>query len=148
MVEKPSETVKKANASRANFFLVTPDSESESNEPDPQIQSYDKIEAEITAYRNMKHPTVTEYCCPLQFYKCNKDNLPRLANLSKLVFCTMATAVPCECTFSSSGELLSDKRSRLTPAHTEDLMLFKTKPQLLIKTTKKNLNLYLKTLIK
>ena len=49
--------------------------------------------------------------------------MPRLAELSSFVFCTVASAVKSERTFSNSGSMLTDNRSRLGTVISEQLMI-------------------------
>ncbi len=69
--------------------------------------------------------TTIDKSCPLQFYQTYENILPNLSEIAKLVFCTTASSVPSECTFSQAGLLINKKRSRLSPAIAEDLLFLK-----------------------
>lgn len=51
---------------------------------------------------------------PLKWWKNNAYNFPYLSSLIKEKFIPVATSVPCERLFSKSGQILSDRRSRLS----------------------------------
>ncbi len=102
-----------------NFMQLCPiedESEDESNEDDHEI-----ILEELNRYRKLKHNTFDQ-SCPLQFYKENLFFLPNLSRIASLVFCTTASSVPSECAFSTAGELINTKRTRLSPVLAEDLL--------------------------
>ena len=88
------------------------------------LNSDKMIEIELSKYRSMKWPR-REDSCPLQFYKSNKLILPELSRISKLVFCSTATSVKSECTFSDSGLLISQKRTRLLAGKVEGIIMIK-----------------------
>ena len=62
-----------------------------------------------------------EFSCPLNFYKINENIIPNMAKIAKMVFCITASSVPSECRFSTAGDLISQKRSRLHPECAQDL---------------------------
>ena len=64
----------------------------------------------------------TDSSCPLKFYQLNQHLFPNLSKIIELVFCTTASSVPSECTFSAAGQLINKKRRRLNPALAEDLI--------------------------
>ncbi len=82
----------------------------------------DKIELEIRKNCEMK-VGVNEQSNPLEFYKNNSDTLKCLGKFSKLLFSITASSTPSEESFSTSGDIISDQRSRLTPEHAEELVL-------------------------
>jgi len=57
--------------------------------------------------------------------------MPNLSKIDSFVFCTTASSVPSECVFSTAGELINPKRTRLDPVLAEDL-LFLNKTILII----------------
>jgi hypothetical protein len=59
----------------------------------------------------------------LKWWKNNKEKYPKLYLLSRRYLCIPATSVPSERVFSAAGEILSKKRSRLTPDHL-DMLIF------------------------
>ena len=75
---------------------------------------------ELKRYRRFKVVT-TDSFCPLLFYKSNQQAFPNLSKIAELVFCTTASSVPSECTFSAAGHLINKKRTRLYPTLAEDL---------------------------
>lgn len=79
---------------------------------------------ELRTYASLK-ANVTEKSCPLRFYYRNQHFLPNMARIAKLLFCTTASSVPSECLFSTAGELISQKRTRLHPECAQVLLLLK-----------------------
>lgn len=59
---------------------------------------------------------------PLEFWKKREPSYPRLSKLAKKYLMIPATSVPCERVFSKAGELVSDRRNRLSPKHVEQLL--------------------------
>ncbi len=105
---------------KKHFSLVC----EEEDESAVTITSSEIILTELSTYMTLK-ANVTEYSCPLGFYKRNEHLLPNMARIAKLVFCTTASSVPSECLFSSAGELISHKRTRLHPECAQELLLLK-----------------------
>lgn len=58
-------------------------------------------------------PLIDRHDDPLVWWHQRKNVYPRLYQLVKKRLCLMATSVPCERIFSKSGQIISDKRSRL-----------------------------------
>ena len=56
---------------------------------------------------------------PLMWWKSRQSVYPLLCQLVKAVHCFVATSVPSERLFSSSGNIISSSRSRLTPEHAD-----------------------------
>ncbi len=117
-VEK-EQTSEPPSKKRKNFSLLCEEDEVEQAEV---LSNSQIIISELNMYTSLKN-TVTDTSCPLKFYQLNKDNLPNLANIAKMLFCTTASSVPSECLFSKSGELISKKRTRLNPVLAEDLLI-------------------------
>ena len=66
---------------------------------------------------------VSENSNPLDFWKDHAKTLPLLSQLSKKLFCILATSVPSEELFSSAAEVITDRRNRLKPSNAEKLTL-------------------------
>nr|CAI5817744.1 unnamed protein product [Callosobruchus analis] len=67
---------------------------------------------------------------PLKWWRDHSSNYP---NLSKVViekFGTVATSVPCERVFSKSGQLISERRSRISSSKVEKLMFLNVNSEL------------------
>ncbi len=90
----------------------------------PDLSSTDVIIKEPENYSNIR-AIVNEFSCPLNFYKINENIIPNMAKIAKMVFCITASSVPSECLFSTAGDLISQKRSRLQPECAQDLLLLK-----------------------
>ena len=65
---------------------------------------------------------------PLTWWKSRESAYPLMCKLVKAVHCFVATSVPAERLFSSSGNVISNNRSCLTPEHADQLIfLFENK---------------------
>jgi len=91
-------------------------------ESEPLQTGADIIVTEMRNYNSLKCH-ITEYSCPLEFYKLNLMHLPNMARIAKMLFCVTASSVPSECTFSKSGQIITPKRSRLIPELAEELLI-------------------------
>ena len=101
-----------------NFTLLCKEEEIEPLE----MSSNDVIINELRVYLTLKG-LVTELSCPIQFYKLNSHQIPNMAKISHMLFSITASSVPSECVFSTAGELISKKRTRLRPALAEELLM-------------------------
>ena len=54
----------------------------------------------------------------LEFWKLKASNYPRLSVLARKYLCVQATSTPSERVFSKMGNVVSKKRNKLTPEHT------------------------------
>ena len=88
----------------------------------PKLSSTDVIIKELENYSSIR-ASVNEFSCPLNFYKTNENKIPNMAKIAKMVFCITASSVPSKCLFSTAGDLISQKRSRLHPECAQDLLL-------------------------
>jgi hypothetical protein len=59
---------------------------------------------------------------PLQFWKHNYSSYPRLARIAKRVFAVPATSAAVEREFSLAGNIVTKKRSRLSPGTVNDII--------------------------
>jgi hypothetical protein len=59
---------------------------------------------------------------PLEWWKIREILYPTLAKLAKKYLCITATSVPSERIFSKSGQIISEKRSRLSPKLVEKML--------------------------
>ena len=58
---------------------------------------------------------------PLKWWKKREMAYPRLCKLVKARLCIVATSVPSERVFSKTGQLVSERRNRLSPAKVSQL---------------------------
>lgn len=68
---------------------------------------------EVSAYTAL--PTISVDKDPLQWWKDNEEEFPRLAKLAQKILCIPATSVASERLFSSSGNIQTVFRSSLKP---------------------------------
>lgn len=59
---------------------------------------------------------------PLEFWQKREPSYPKLAKLAKKFLMIPATSVPCERVFSKAGELITDRRNRLSAKHVDQLL--------------------------
>lgn len=87
---------------------------------DKQISKYkptsgnSRAKAIIEIQRYLEEPYLNRKNDPLKWWKENGHNFPNLKQLVRQKFGTVSTSVPCERLFSKAGELVSQKRSRLS----------------------------------
>ncbi|XP_058466117.1 zinc finger BED domain-containing protein 4-like [Malaya genurostris] len=67
-------------------------------------------------------PHLTRSGEPLEWWESRKAVYPRLYDLMKRRLCIPATSVPCERIFSKAGQISTEKRSRLSPAHISQIL--------------------------
>ena len=60
---------------------------------------------------------------PLKWWKTRESRLKYLSQLVRKTFCITASSVPSERLFSAAGNLISEKRSSLSPENV-DILLF------------------------
>jgi len=64
----------------------------------------------------------------LSWWKLNEKKFPRISVLARTYLAAQATAVPCERIFSDAGNLVTAKRSRLSPETIEkDLFIYENR---------------------
>jgi len=69
------------------------------------------------AQRYLQEPTTAD--SPTNYWFANKDRFPVLSALAKRYLSALPTSVPSERVFSATGDILTDKRSRLSTDNTE-----------------------------
>jgi hypothetical protein len=85
------------------------------------------FENELEAYVNFKFSLTTEneLYDPLLFFRNHQTIFPLLTEVSKLLFSIVASSVPSEQLFSSTGNICTDLRNRLSPSTLENITLIK-----------------------
>lgn len=81
---------------------------------------FSKAIVEIQRY--LEEPLISREDDPVLWWKNNSYNFPNLSTLVQEKFITIATSVPCERQFSKSGQILSDRRSRLSSTKVKQLL--------------------------
>jgi hypothetical protein len=82
------------------------------------------LQNEFLVYDNISDEPVDSD--PLIWWKSNEDRFPQMAKLAKRYLCIPATSVASERVFSTSGNIVNAKRSKLTPEHV-DMLTFLAK---------------------
>lgn len=59
---------------------------------------------------------------PLDYWQKREPTYRRISKLAKKYLTIPATSVPCERVFSKAGELITDRRNRLSTTHTEQII--------------------------
>jgi len=75
---------------------------------------------EVDKYLN--EPLISRAENPLVWWVERKKVYPRLYTLVKRRLCIMATSVPCERIFSKAGQVVSEKRSRLSTSKISQIL--------------------------
>lgn len=76
----------------------------------------------IEIQRYLEEPPVPRSEDPLMWWKTNYYNFPHLSQIFQKKFITVATSVPCERLFSKSGQIISDRRNRLSSEKVKKLL--------------------------
>lgn len=76
----------------------------------------------IEIQRYLEEPPLKRTECPLNWWRTNSYNFPYLSELVKQKMIPICTSVPCERLFSKSGQLLSDRRNRLSANKVKKLL--------------------------
>lgn len=88
----------------------------------PVTTMFDRAENEIMVYENLTVPLSDEFDV-LSWWEVNKLQFPLLGNLSKRIFAIPASSAPSERAFSGARNLITEKRSQLSPHIVNDLMV-------------------------
>ena len=80
----------------------------------------DKVAKELELYKTEKVLELDSD--PLEWWNARKHHYPIMLRLVQRVFCFVATSVPSERLFSSAGNIITAKRSCLTPEHADQLI--------------------------
>lgn len=79
----------------------------------------------IEVQRYLEEPLLARNEDPFKWWKSNAYNFPYLSELVKQKFVVVATSVPCERLFSKSGQILSERRNRLSTSKVKQLLFLK-----------------------
>jgi hypothetical protein len=79
--------------------------------------------AEIATY--LHEPTIAIKADPLEWWSVNRHRFPRLSAAARKYLSAPPTSVESERTFSISGEVADERRSRLLPDNFESLVFLK-----------------------
>lgn len=87
----------------------------------------DSDEDELDRYYKTKTPHLDQD--PLVWWKEYEKTFPTLAHLARMFLAVPASQATTERTFSTAGNIVTEKRTRLTPEHVEKLVLFNKNAQ-------------------
>lgn len=82
--------------------------------------SAEEAEEEVRGYRASRPAGLQDN--PLSWWRENENNYPLLARLAKRYLCVPGSSVASERVFSTAGDIITAKRSCLTPAHVNELL--------------------------
>ena len=97
-------------------------------------EKFGSLDSEVTSTMSIREQTSAEVAKyraesqieldhkPLQWWKEHKSIYPTLCKLARNTLCIVAISVPSECLFSVSGNIVSQKRSCLSPQYAERLI--------------------------
>ena len=80
----------------------------------------EKAEDEILLYRARRPAGLHDN--PLTWWRENEDQFPLLAQMARRYLCVPGTSVASERVFSTTGDIVTAKRSCLTPVHANQLL--------------------------
>ena len=95
-----------------------------------EVSAAEAAETELQRYE-LEDPLSLDTKKPLLWWKEREINYKYLSILAKRFLCITSTSVPSERLFSSAGNLLSEKRSRLSPENVEKLFFLYENNELL-----------------
>ncbi|CAH1398261.1 unnamed protein product [Nezara viridula] len=75
--------------------------------------------------RYLEEPLPSENSDPLKWWREHSYNFPFLSKIVKQKFCTVVTSVPCERVFSKAGNILNERRTRLSSEKVKKLVFLK-----------------------
>ncbi len=84
------------------------------------MRASDTYGDEIHSYYNHSVPPVKDN--PLQWWKLNKDRYPAVARVAQKYLGAPATSVPSESLFSTAGNIVTKKRTRLCHETIRDIV--------------------------
>jgi len=107
-----SGTVNKRQRSQSALDILLGDEEEDEEVPQG-VAEFQKYKMEQHLDRNGE---------PLEWWRQNDKRYPNLAQLAKKYLGIPATSAPCERVFSTSGNVVTEKRSRLDPENVRNLV--------------------------
>lgn len=106
---------KKQKKSLGSFFKIA----SRQRQVVPQSER-ESIEMELNSY--LQAVEVDGETNPLEWWRQHEANFPRVASLAKKYLCIPATSAPSERAFSTSGNIVTCRRSALKPERVDQLV--------------------------
>ena len=86
----------------------------------PVRSAAEKAKDEVKGYREVEPLPLSEN--PLSWWMKHEESYPLLARQAKRYLCVPGTSVPSERVFSTVGDIITAKRSCLTPEHVDQLL--------------------------
>lgn len=90
-----------------------------------QASSNPKVAARVEIDKYISEPLLTRTGDPILWWKERKSVYPTLFGIMLGRLCIPATSVPCERIFSKTGQICTEKRSRLTSKNVEKIIFVK-----------------------
>ena len=103
--------------------MDTEETEADTTQPNPIVMQRTKLLLELEHYK--MEPVVAIKESPLQWWKDECKLYPILGRFAKMRLGVQATSVAAKRVFSSAGDIVSDKRARLSSEHVDMLLFLK-----------------------
>lgn len=102
------------------FFYSDDDDASDEDNDGACGTSVPPVQQELMRYKAV--PAIDDDECPLLWWRKHAALYPTISKLVRKFLCVPATTVPCERLFSLAGEVVSRKRTSLTPSNVDKLV--------------------------
>lgn len=99
------------------------DEDSEEGTPNEITLVRNKVTLEMVHYQG--EPMISTTQSPLEWWRSKQYAYPTLARLAKVRLAVQATSVAAERVFSTAGDIVNEKRSRLAVDHVDSLLFLK-----------------------
>lgn len=113
--EDPEPHAKKQKKTLGSFFKIA----SRQRQAVPRSEK-ESIEMELNSY--LQTVEVDGETNPMEWWRQHEANFPRVASLAKKYLCIPATSAPSERAFSTSGNIVTCRRSALKPERVDQLV--------------------------
>jgi len=107
---------------KKHLQLLEADSDSETNSPLPDVLR-EQVILQLKQYKGQRQVSIDTN--PLAWWAQRKDSMPLLWKYARMVLAIPATSAPSERAFSSAGNLVTQKRARLSGDKVEEILMVK-----------------------
>ncbi|XP_014287375.2 E3 SUMO-protein ligase ZBED1 isoform X1 [Halyomorpha halys] len=78
--------------------------------------------AQLEVDRYIEDDLINRNSDPLEWWRVHRYNYPHLSEVVREIFCSLATSVPCSRLFTKSGNIIMDRRSKLSAGKLKQLV--------------------------